>query len=107
MESKAYHLSKAQVANIKMDKGHINSVLDNGASEEVRRLRKPEYNNRRGIYEFLKWLRQCTPVSMAIIQEEARVVARGSRLPDFKASTDCTHGIFKNKQNSEKRRTTT
>ena len=84
----AYHVSKAQVANIKKNKENINSLIEKGASEEIKRIRKPEYPIiEEEVMKFVRWLRsQRMPVSMEIIQERARMVAQGSQEPDFKAS---------------------
>ena len=95
--SKVYHVSKAQVANIKKNKKNINSLLENGASEEIKKIRKPEYPivEKEGM-KFVRWLRsQRMPVSMAIIQGRARMVGQGSQVPDFKASVGCMHRFLK------------
>ena len=97
--SEVYHVSNAQVANIKKNKENINSILDNGASEEIKKLRKPDYPIiDEEVMKFVRWLRsQRMPVSMAIIQEKARMVSQGSQVPDFKASVGWMHRFLKRK----------
>ena len=64
------YASKAQVANIKKQKENINFLVENWASEEIKRIRKPEFPIiEEEVMKFLRWLRsQRMPVSMTIIQ---------------------------------------
>ena len=67
--SEVHHMSKAQVENIKKNKENINSILDNGASEEIKKLRKPDYPiTDEEAMKFVKWWRsQRMPVPTAIL----------------------------------------
>ena len=93
--SGVYHVWKAQEANIK-NKEIINSLIEIGALEGIKRIRTPEYPFEEDVIKFLRWLRSLgMPVSMAIIQERALMVGQGSHVPDFKASIGWMHRLLK------------